>query len=233
MTNEMKCSLTHDLLPAYIEGLTSEGSSAFIAAHLVECEKCRAAYRVMAEQNKGVKNDYGAVLSRLIKRRRRRRIIAAVTAGLIVLAALAVCFAPLPRRMSGTETAWLRHGDGTEGRAVTVTLDAWYMDYLLRGDTMEGTFSIEGDSRTDGALRAVFSHGRGLMDYVGADGFLVHVGEIILDQRSDAFAFCLYDESGVWNGDVLTSGAQNDDEAILLTRELAQRLFPGFVGAAS
>ena len=75
MTSEMKCSLTHDLLPAYIEGLTGEGSNAFIAAHLVECEKCRAAYRVMAEQRKGAKNDYGAVLYRLIRRRRRRRLL--------------------------------------------------------------------------------------------------------------------------------------------------------------
>ena len=73
MTSEMKCSVTRDLLPAYIEGLTGEGSNAFIAAHLDECEKCRAAYRVMAEQNKGAKNDYGAVLYRLIRRRRRRR----------------------------------------------------------------------------------------------------------------------------------------------------------------
>ena len=38
MTSEMKCSLTHDLLPAYIEGLTGEGSNSFIAAHLVACE---------------------------------------------------------------------------------------------------------------------------------------------------------------------------------------------------
>ena len=75
MTSEMKCSVTHDLLPAYIEGLTGEGSNAFIAAHLVECEKCRAAYRVMAEQNRGAKNDYGAVLHRLIRRRRRRRLL--------------------------------------------------------------------------------------------------------------------------------------------------------------
>ena len=149
MTSEMKCSLTHDLLPAYIEGLTSEGSSAFIAAHLVECEKCRAAYRVMAEQNKGAKNDYGAVLSRLIKRRRRRRIIAAVTAGLIVLAALAVCFAPWPTRVCGSfEALEWRLGDPDVQTRRTVTIDGVYLNYLFKADGFAGTFEIEGHPET-------------------------------------------------------------------------------------
>ena len=132
MTNEMKCSLTHDLLPAYIEGLTGEGSNAFIAAHLVEGEKCRAAYRVMAEQRKGAKNDYGAMLYRLIRRRRRRRIVAAAIIGLIVLALLAVCLAPWPTRVRGSfEALEWRLGDPDVQTRRTVTIDGVYLTYLF------------------------------------------------------------------------------------------------------
>lgn len=134
MTSEMKCSLTHDLLPAYIEGLTGEGSNAFIAAHLVECEKCRAAYRVMAEQRKGAKNDYGAMLYRLIRRRRRRRIVAAAIIGLVVLVVLAACFAPLLTRVCGSfEALEWRLGDPDVQTRRTVTIDGVYLNYLFKG----------------------------------------------------------------------------------------------------
>lgn len=37
----MKCEIIRDLLPSYLDGLTSAVSNAEIAAHLQECEECR------------------------------------------------------------------------------------------------------------------------------------------------------------------------------------------------
>ena len=42
------CAMVQDLLPAYIEGLTSEETTAVIKAHLETCEECRAMYEAMA-----------------------------------------------------------------------------------------------------------------------------------------------------------------------------------------
>ena len=41
------CAMVQDLLPAYIEGLTSEETTAVIKAHLETCEECRAMYEAM------------------------------------------------------------------------------------------------------------------------------------------------------------------------------------------
>ena len=43
----MKCDIIKDLLPSYIEGLTSETSSEEINKHLAKCEACQAFYQEM------------------------------------------------------------------------------------------------------------------------------------------------------------------------------------------
>ena len=47
MKQSLSCEIVRDLLPSYIENLTSETSAAEIAAHLKTCEECRALYREM------------------------------------------------------------------------------------------------------------------------------------------------------------------------------------------
>ena len=37
----MKCEIIRDLLPSYIDGLTSTESNEMIEEHLQECAKCR------------------------------------------------------------------------------------------------------------------------------------------------------------------------------------------------
>ena len=41
MENEKICKIVQDLLPNYIENLTSEKTNIFIEEHLKECEECR------------------------------------------------------------------------------------------------------------------------------------------------------------------------------------------------
>lgn len=44
-----KCDLVRDLLPNYLEGLTSESSKEFIESHLDECTECKKIYENMLE----------------------------------------------------------------------------------------------------------------------------------------------------------------------------------------
>lgn len=39
--NSLDCCVVRDLLPAYLEGLTEEETSAQVRAHLEGCENCR------------------------------------------------------------------------------------------------------------------------------------------------------------------------------------------------
>lgn len=240
MTNEMKCSVTHDLLPAYIEGLTGEGSNAFIAAHLVECEKCRAAYRVMAEQNRGAKNDYGAVLHRLIRRRRRRRIAAAAIVGLIVLAVLAVCLAPWPTRVRGSfEALEWRLGDPDVQTRRTVTIDGVYLNYLFKADGFAGTFEIEGYPETalektywDADNEALFQ-----MTYFDPqDGLLRTFGILMIDPHGPEFSVLIMEDDGEgrgWDGGgglVVSWPAEDRAQALEGFRTLARKCSPNWLG---
>ena len=44
MNDETRCSVVRDLLPGYIDNLTSEQTNAFVKAHLAECAECRAVH---------------------------------------------------------------------------------------------------------------------------------------------------------------------------------------------
>ena len=43
------CNIVLDLLPNYIEGLTSRETNDFVASHLLECEKCNKKYNDMKD----------------------------------------------------------------------------------------------------------------------------------------------------------------------------------------
>lgn len=50
----MKCEVVRDLLPSYIDGLTSSVTNEEIEKHLDECVICRQYYREMREKNFGI-----------------------------------------------------------------------------------------------------------------------------------------------------------------------------------
>lgn len=49
----MKCEVVKDLLPSYIDGLTSSVTNEEIEEHLDQCEECKRNYEAMAEQCNG------------------------------------------------------------------------------------------------------------------------------------------------------------------------------------
>lgn len=49
MDSKLNCAIVHDLLPAYVDGLTSDKTTTAINQHLADCEACSEAFRLMKE----------------------------------------------------------------------------------------------------------------------------------------------------------------------------------------
>ena len=45
MNKELQCNIVNDLLPLYMDDLTSEETNSFIKKHLEECQNCQNEYR--------------------------------------------------------------------------------------------------------------------------------------------------------------------------------------------
>ncbi|MBQ8954568.1 MAG: zf-HC2 domain-containing protein, partial [Clostridia bacterium] len=89
MNDQTKCSVVRDLLPNYIENLTSEATSAFVSEHLAECEACRAVHRAMTGQLSKEEISTQAMVSHMKRQRKLRRLRAWAAALALVLAAVA------------------------------------------------------------------------------------------------------------------------------------------------
>ena len=48
MKNDLTCGVVRDLLPSYVEGLTSEETNRAVEAHLASCPDCAARRDAMA-----------------------------------------------------------------------------------------------------------------------------------------------------------------------------------------
>lgn len=84
MNDNLSCGLVRDLLPSYLEGLTSRETNEAVEAHLKTCGACARALEAMREEPRAEEErresrrevDY----LRQVKRRSRRRILLAVLA---------------------------------------------------------------------------------------------------------------------------------------------------------
>ena len=102
MKNKLSCEIVKDLLPSYIDQLTSKETSEAGAAHLSDCESCRAAYREMTNseppKDEQPEVDY---LKKVRNSRRRIRNIAIIAAsGVLVLGLVAVLIATQSKKKS-------------------------------------------------------------------------------------------------------------------------------------
>ena len=102
MKNDLTCEVVQDLLPSYVDGLTSDVSNQAVEQHLKTCESCRNLYSEMREPmngedvsdiNDGQKADPRKLSEidylKKIRKKNRMRILAAV---LIVVIAVGVAF---------------------------------------------------------------------------------------------------------------------------------------------
>lgn len=78
----MKCEIVKDLLPMYIDGLTSQDSNREIEKHLRECEECRSYYQEMTGKIPDVlpkaQPDEVGLLKKERKKRRKNKVIIAI-----------------------------------------------------------------------------------------------------------------------------------------------------------
>lgn len=94
MKNDMSCAIVRDLLPSYVDGLTSEETTDAVERHLAGCEDCRESRRLMgeakpAEQAAGKEVDY---LKKVHRRSTRRSLIIGVALMLISVSLLSFRF---------------------------------------------------------------------------------------------------------------------------------------------
>ena len=87
---ELPCAIVEDLLPAYVEGLTSEETNAAVLAHLTACPACAAKRAAMGapEEAPSGQEETAREVDYLKKVRRRswRRVAAAILCTALVLA---------------------------------------------------------------------------------------------------------------------------------------------------
>lgn len=87
---ELPCAIVEDLLPAYMEGLTSEETTAAVEAHLASCPAC-AAKRAAMGTEEGPSPEEAEETARevdylkAVRRRSRRRVAAAILCTVLVL----------------------------------------------------------------------------------------------------------------------------------------------------
>ena len=91
MKNDLTCEVVQDLLPSYVDGLTSDVSNQAVEQHMKTCENCRKLYREMREPMNGdevseINNEQKANFKvpseidylKKIRKKNRMRILAAV-----------------------------------------------------------------------------------------------------------------------------------------------------------
>ena len=96
--NKIPCAVIKDLLPLYIDGLTSEETNALVEEHLAECDGCRLTYQVMkenAEEAAKPTSEDRREIDFLKKNKRKNRSILWGSLGLALLLVIIILFARL------------------------------------------------------------------------------------------------------------------------------------------
>lgn len=89
MKNDLTCAVVRDLLPSYVEGLTSEETNEAVDAHLAQCPDCAAQKDAMAAPEAAEQAETAKEVDYLktVKRRNRRRVVLAVVLAAALIAA--------------------------------------------------------------------------------------------------------------------------------------------------
>ena len=87
MKNDLTCGVVKDLLPSYVEGLTSQETNTAVERHLADCPDCTRLRADLAGETPPPPEEVKEVdYLKKVKRRGRRRVVAAVAVTVLVLA---------------------------------------------------------------------------------------------------------------------------------------------------
>lgn len=147
MKNDLTCAVVRDLLPSYVEGLTSEETDRAVDAHLAQCADCTARKRAMTEpemppeQAETAKEvDY----LKKVKRRNRRRVLLAVFSVVLVIAAGLAAKIYLIGTPAQSQTYTLR-AYADEDNVLHLVIDGLSKDYAYRNwetETQDGVVTV-------------------------------------------------------------------------------------------
>lgn len=233
MESKKTCAIVQDLLPAYIDKLTKPETTAFVDAHLTDCEACRRVCRNMSGTLPAEAVEAENVVQRL-KNQHYRRVAIGWGIVLTVFLIAAICFLPIPKDLNITQEGVLwRCGTSEEMQITTVQVVGTYYDHPLRKGDFKGTVWVEVLPETHGEM-SVVSMGDNQYGvwYETEDALLKSLGGQFV--RKDGSVLVLLHEDGHWdaeNGLVLTAPASTREEAVALTNELAKELSPNWLGS--
>ena len=90
MSYKLPCEIVRDLLPSYVDGLTSPVTGESVQEHLDTCEPCRDCYDRMRSPDRETPPGQQKELDylRQIRRRHRRAVVASVLAAVLVIGAV-------------------------------------------------------------------------------------------------------------------------------------------------
>ena len=96
MKNNLTCEIVEDLMPSYIDGLTSEVTNKAVREHLSQCDKCKAKLDTMSEPCSEDKIEQEKKEIDFLKKNRRKNIRTKVISLLAVVLVVAVAVCTLP-----------------------------------------------------------------------------------------------------------------------------------------
>ena len=164
---ELPCAVVEDLLPAYVEGLTSEETTAAVEAHLASCPAC-AAKRAAMGAEEGPSPEEAAETARevdylkAVRRRSRRRVAAAILCTVLVLllgfaAKIFVIGTPLNPGGVAVDTQ-------EEGGALQVGISSLASGNAFRGWTVENRDGVVSITARSVLVSPLFRDGGGTVE---------------------------------------------------------------------
>ena len=164
---ELPCAIVEDLLPAYVEGLTSEETTAAVEAHLASCPAC-AAKRAAMGTEEGPSPEEAAETARevdylkAVRRRSRRRVAAAILCTVLVLllgfaAKIFVIGTPLNPGGVAVDTQ-------EEGGALQVGISSLASGNAFRGWTVENRDGVVSITARSVLVSPLFRDGGGTVE---------------------------------------------------------------------
>lgn len=164
---ELPCAIVEDLLPAYVEGLTSEETTAAVEAHLASCPAC-AAKRAAMGAEEGPSPEEAEETARevdylkKVRRRSRRRVAAAILCTVLVLllgfaAKIFVIGTPLNPGGVAVDTQ-------EEGGALQVGISSLASGNAFRGWTVENRDGVVSITARSVLVSPLFRDGGGTVE---------------------------------------------------------------------
>lgn len=227
MNKEQTCAVVCDLLPNYLEEMTSQRTTEFVDQHLRECEACRKVKRAM----EGPVTAAEQARDELVEGIKRARTRAKKRAWLFILCiAIVLCigFLPLPRTINRTVSAVRWQPDMEEYEQITVDIKGIYLDFFFHTDIFEGDIAIEGvpQSQKTGRMSRIYMDKDSYPLFWEDDDAMLRAGGFIVSMPGmSKFMIGLNDEDGSWDGNSgvnITVPATTREEAVSIANDICK-----------